>query len=111
LSIPVADLTQHVLLRLFYFLQNNIVITDDINGRSPFLGIKAFGTIVAVKQTRLQCSPGQNDYRPAGSYLADGQFQLFCFGLTSCTGKYADAGVLGLEIGLGHATQVIEGYL
>ncbi len=34
LVIPVGDLTQHILLCLCYMLQNGLVLTDDINGRS-----------------------------------------------------------------------------
>ena len=41
LVIPVADLAQHVLLGLCYFLQNGAVVRDDINGRA-IPGIEKF---------------------------------------------------------------------
>lgn len=45
LVIPVADLAQHMLLGLCYFLQNNYVLYDDINKR-PIPGIEKFSDIV-----------------------------------------------------------------
>lgn len=48
LVIPVGDLSQHVLLALCYMLQNNTVITDDINGR-PIPGIEKFKDIVDIE--------------------------------------------------------------
>lgn len=50
LVIPVGDLAQHVLLNLFYMLQNGIVVRDDINRRS-ILGIEKFKNIVDVNNT------------------------------------------------------------
>jgi hypothetical protein len=47
LCIPVGDLAQHVLLMLCYMLQNGIVLTDNVNGRS-IPGIEKFGKIVDV---------------------------------------------------------------
>jgi hypothetical protein len=47
LVIPVGDLAQHVLLNLCYMLQNGLVMTDDINGRS-IPGIEKFGNLVDV---------------------------------------------------------------
>jgi hypothetical protein len=47
LVIPVGDLAQHVLLNLCYMLQNGLVLTDDINGRS-IPGIEKFKKIVDV---------------------------------------------------------------
>jgi hypothetical protein len=48
LVIPVGDLAQHALLNLCYTLQNGLVLTDDVNGRS-IPGIERFGNIVNVK--------------------------------------------------------------
>ncbi len=48
LVIPVGDLAQHVLLNLCYMLQNGLVLTDDINGRS-IPGIEKFSDIVDVE--------------------------------------------------------------
>jgi hypothetical protein len=45
--IPVGDMSQHVLLALCYMLQNGLVLTDDINGRS-IPGIEKFSDIVDV---------------------------------------------------------------
>jgi hypothetical protein len=45
--IPVGDLAQHVLLGLCYMLQNNTVLTDDIN-RKTIPGIEKFKNIVDV---------------------------------------------------------------
>lgn len=50
LIIPVGDLAQHVLLNLCYMLQNGLVATDDINGRSV-PGIEDFKDIVDVENT------------------------------------------------------------
>jgi len=50
LIIPVGDLAQHVLLNLCYMLQNGLVLTDDINGRS-IPGIDQFRSIVDVENT------------------------------------------------------------
>lgn len=50
LVIPVADLAQHVLLALCYFLQNGSVVRDDINGRA-IPGIEKFRHIVNVENT------------------------------------------------------------
>jgi hypothetical protein len=50
LVIPVGDLAQHVLLNLFYMLQNGIVVRDDINRRS-IPGIEKFETMVDVNNT------------------------------------------------------------
>jgi hypothetical protein len=50
LVMPVGDLSQHVLLNLCYMLQNGLVLTDDINGRS-IPGIEAFEDIVDVDST------------------------------------------------------------
>ncbi|MEJ2422642.1 MAG: hypothetical protein P8018_13240 [Acidobacteriota bacterium] len=47
LVIPVGDLAQHVLLNLCYMLQNGLVLTDDIHGRSV-PGIEKFSRIVDV---------------------------------------------------------------
>lgn len=50
LVIPVADLAQHVLLALCYFLQNGAVIRDDLHGcRIP--GIERFKDIVDIENT------------------------------------------------------------
>jgi hypothetical protein len=50
LVIPVADLAQHVLLALCYFLQNGAVIRDDLHGcRIP--GIEKFKNIVDIENT------------------------------------------------------------
>jgi hypothetical protein len=45
LVIPVADLAQHVLLGLFYMLQNGLVVYDDIHGRS-IPGIEQYSDLV-----------------------------------------------------------------
>jgi len=45
LVIPVGDLAQHVLLNLFYMLQNGLVLRDDIYGRSV-PGIEKFKDLV-----------------------------------------------------------------
>jgi hypothetical protein len=45
LVIPVADLSQHVLLGLCYLVQNGYIITDDINKR-PIPGIEKFVNLV-----------------------------------------------------------------
>jgi len=50
LVIPVGDLAQHVLLNLFYMLQNGIVVRDDINGRTV-PGIEKFKNMVDVNNT------------------------------------------------------------
>jgi len=50
LVIPVGDLAQHVLLNLCYMLQNGLVLTDDIHGRS-IPGIEHFRSIVDVENT------------------------------------------------------------
>jgi hypothetical protein len=50
LVIPVGDLAQHVLLNLFYMLQNGIVVRDDINRRS-IPGIQKFKKMVDVNNT------------------------------------------------------------
>lgn len=50
LVIPVGDLAQHVLLNICYMLQNGLVVTDDINGRS-IPGIEQFRGIVDVEKT------------------------------------------------------------
>jgi hypothetical protein len=50
LVIPVGDLAQHVLLNLFYMLQNGIVVRDDINRRS-IPGIGKFQNMVDVNNT------------------------------------------------------------
>jgi hypothetical protein len=50
LVIPVGDLAQHVLLNLFYMLQNGIVVRDDINRRS-IPGIEKFKNMVDVDNT------------------------------------------------------------
>ena len=50
LVIPVGDLAQHVLLNLCYMLQNGLVVSDDINGRS-IPGIERFREIVDPKNT------------------------------------------------------------
>jgi len=50
LVIPVGDLAQHVLLNLFYMLQNGIVVRDDINRRS-IPGIEKFKKMVDVNNT------------------------------------------------------------
>lgn len=50
LVIPVGDLSQHLLLNLCYFLQNGVVLTDDINRRA-IPGIEAFKDIVDVNNT------------------------------------------------------------
>jgi len=50
LVIPVADLAQHVLLGLCYFLQNGAVIRDDVH-RCPIPGIEKFKNIVNVENT------------------------------------------------------------
>ncbi len=50
LVIPVGDLAQHVLLSLCYMLQNGLVLTDDINGRS-IPGIEKFQDLVDVNNT------------------------------------------------------------
>jgi hypothetical protein len=47
LVIPVGDLSQHVLLAIFYMLQNGTVLYDDINKRS-IPGIEQFRDIVDV---------------------------------------------------------------
>jgi hypothetical protein len=48
LVIPVGDLSQHVLLNVFYMLQNGLVLYDDIN-KSPVPGIEKFKDIVDVE--------------------------------------------------------------
>jgi hypothetical protein len=50
LVIPVADLAQHVLLRLCYLLQDGYVITDDVHHR-PVPGIDRFREIVDVERS------------------------------------------------------------
>jgi hypothetical protein len=50
LVIPVGDLSQHVLLNLCYMLQNGLVLTDDIKGRS-IPGIEKFKGLVDVNNT------------------------------------------------------------
>ena len=50
LVIPVADLAQHVLLALCYFLQNGAVIRDDVYG-CPIPGIEQFKHLVNVENT------------------------------------------------------------
>jgi hypothetical protein len=50
LVIPVGDLAQHVLLNLFYMLQNGIVVRDDINRRS-IPGTEKFKNMVDVDNT------------------------------------------------------------
>jgi hypothetical protein len=50
LVIPVADLAQHLLLGLCYFLQNGAVIRDDVHG-CPIPGIEKFKDIVDVENT------------------------------------------------------------
>ena len=45
--IPVGDLSQHVLLNVFYMLQNGQVLYDDIN-KCAIPGIEQFGDIVDV---------------------------------------------------------------
>jgi len=47
LVIPVGDLAQHVLLTLFYMLQNGLVLYDDIHKRS-IPGIERYGDMVDV---------------------------------------------------------------
>jgi hypothetical protein len=47
LVIPVGDLSQHMLLNLFYMLQNGLVVYDDINSRAV-PGIERFSKIVDV---------------------------------------------------------------
>jgi hypothetical protein len=50
LVLPVADLAQHLLLNLCYFLQNGAVIRDDVHG-CPIPGIEKFKHIVDVENT------------------------------------------------------------
>jgi hypothetical protein len=50
LVITVADLAQHVLLALCYFLQNGAVIRDDVYG-CPIPGIEQFKHLVNVENT------------------------------------------------------------
>ncbi len=50
LIIPVADLSQHVLLNLCYMLQNGLVIYDDVN-RCAIPGIEEFNSIVDISKT------------------------------------------------------------
>jgi hypothetical protein len=50
LVIPVGDLAQHVLLNLFYMLQNGIVVRDDINRRS-IPGFEKFRNMVDMDHT------------------------------------------------------------
>ena len=50
LVIPVADLAQHLLLGLCYFLQNGAVIRDDVHG-CLIPGIEEFKNIVDVEKT------------------------------------------------------------
>lgn len=50
LVIPVADLAQHALLNLCYFLQNGAVLFDDVHGR-PIPGIEQFGDLVDANKT------------------------------------------------------------
>ncbi len=45
LIIPVADLAQHIVLALCYFVQNGVCIYDDVNNR-PIPGLKAFKHLV-----------------------------------------------------------------
>lgn len=47
LVIPVGDLAQHVLLNICYMLQNGLILTDNINGRS-IPGVEKFKNIVDV---------------------------------------------------------------
>ena len=49
LVIPVADLSQHMLLNYLYMRQNGLVLYDDINGR-PIPGIEEYKDIVDVDQ-------------------------------------------------------------
>jgi hypothetical protein len=51
LVIPVGDLAQHVLLNLFYMLQNGFVLTDDINHR-PIPGIERFKDMVDINNVQ-----------------------------------------------------------
>lgn len=48
--IPVGDLSQHVLLNVFYMLQNGLVLYDDINKRT-IPGIEQFKDVVDVSNT------------------------------------------------------------
>jgi hypothetical protein len=48
--LPVADLAQHLLLNLCYFLQNGAVIRDDVHG-CPIPGIEKFKHILDVENT------------------------------------------------------------
>ncbi len=50
LVIPVADLSLHLILAICYFLQNDSVLTDDING-CPIPGIEKFKSIVNLENT------------------------------------------------------------
>lgn len=50
LIIPVADLSQHILLNLCYMLQNGLVIYDDVN-RCAIPGIEEFNSIVDISNT------------------------------------------------------------
>jgi hypothetical protein len=50
LVLPVADLAQHLLLNLCYFLQNGAVIRDDVHG-CPIPGIEKFKHILDVENT------------------------------------------------------------
>ncbi len=50
LVIPVADLSLHLIHAICYFLQNDSVIADDINGRA-IPGIEKFKNIVNVENT------------------------------------------------------------
>lgn len=50
LIIPVADLSQHMLLNLCYMLQNGLVLTDDINRRTV-PGIEEFSHLVDADRT------------------------------------------------------------
>lgn len=48
LIIPVADLAQHMLLALFYLVQNGACLYDDVNKR-PIPGLEKFKSIVDVE--------------------------------------------------------------
>lgn len=50
LVIPVADLSQHVLLALCYFLQNGAVIRDNLHG-CPIPGMETFRNLVDIENT------------------------------------------------------------
>ncbi len=48
LIIPVADLAQHILLALCYFVQNGVCIYDDVNNR-PIPGVEKFKHLVDIE--------------------------------------------------------------